>query len=286
MPPLDSDLLRSFLTVCAAGSLTAAAGRVGRTQSAISMQIARLEEVLGTRLFQRRPRGMAPTEAGKALQLHATRIIEMLDAAASAVRDRNLGGPVRIGFPPEYCESALPRILARFGEQHPAVEVGIRCDYSQPLLAALDAGSLDIAIVYDRAEAARGEVLRVEPTLWVTSDRHDQHLRRPLPVAAYFNSKWCRESMIPSLERSGMAYRIAFECDTTQGFLSAVRSGLAVVALSRNAIPEGCRALTESDGFPAVDLASLVLRRGTQGHSPAIDALADLIGREFRRSGQ
>ena len=280
--PPDSDLMFSFLAVADCGSVTAAADRLGRTQSAVSMQIRRLEENLGQSLFERLPRGVALTGRGEQLVPYARRIVGLLDAAVSEMRQRPLDGPVRVGIPQEYCETVLPRVLAEFAERHPAAEVSVRCDYSAPQLKALADGLLDLAIVYDSSPTpAEGEVLMIDPTVWVTSCRHGQHLQSPLPVTSYFRSDWCRDFMIGSLDRHGIAHRIVFECDTTSGFWAALRAGLAVAALARSTIPEGCRELTPAEGFQVIDSTSVVLRRGPGGSSPVIEALAGILRDTF-----
>ncbi len=279
--PLESDLLRSFLAVCDTGSLTAAAARVGRTQSAVSMQIKRLEEGVGTPLFDRQPRGVAPTAAGRQLQGYARRVVDLLDAAGAALRTADCAGPVRIGVPAEFGDTPLPEALARFDDLHPGAEVTVVSDYSEPLVERFDRGELEIAILYQPPDGTTAEILRVEPTVWVTSERYNQHLKRPLPVACFVGSRWCEENMIGSLRRNGTDFRIAFECDTTQGFQSAARAGLAVVALARSVIPEGCRELSADDGFPTVDLSALVMLRSAAA-GPAAHGLADLVARAFR----
>ncbi|MGB3316697.1 MAG: LysR substrate-binding domain-containing protein [Albidovulum sp.] len=284
--PPDSDLLRSFLAIAEAGSVTSAADRLGRTQSAVSMQIARLEESLGQKLFNRLPRGVVLTARGQQLLPYARRITGLIEEAATALRSRPLNGPVRIGIPQDYSETILPGVLAGFARAYPEVEVAVRLDYSEPQMAAMQAGDLDLAVVFEwRSGKTRGEVLGVEQSVWVTSDRHEQHLQHPLPIATYFNSEWCAQHMIPSLERHGLEHRVAFECDTVGGFFSAVRSGLAVVALSRSTIPDGCRELTPAEGFPPIDSARVVLYRNPRGSSPAIEELAAMIRRAFGPAG-
>ncbi|MGB7320005.1 MAG: LysR substrate-binding domain-containing protein [Albidovulum sp.] len=281
--PPDSDLMRSFLAVAESGSVTAASHRLGRTQSAVSMQIARLEDSLGQRLFDRRPRGVTLTARGVQLLPYAQRVVKLMEEAATVLRSRPLDGPVRIGIPQDYSETVLPKLLSDFAACYPAVEVTVRCDYSAPQMAAMKAGELDLAVIFEwEANTSKGEVLCVEPSVWVTSVRHEQHLQSPLPIATYFNSGWCQEHLITSLERHGIAYRVAFECDTVGAFFSAVKAGLAVVGLSRSTIPEGCRELTLADGFPPIDTSCVVLHRNPRGSSPAIDELASGIRAAFR----
>lgn len=280
--PLDSDLMRTFLEVAESGSVTRAAETVGRTQSAVSMQIRRLEEALGQALFERQPRGVELTPRGAQLVPYARRVVGLLDEAATALREKPLAGPVRVGIPDEYSETILPRALAAFGERHPGVEVTVRCDHSAAQLAALEADDLDLAVIYDWRATSGAEVLGHDPTVWVTSQTHRQDLRRPLPIAAYIRSDWCRDFALRSLEQQGLPYRTAYECDMASGLRTAVRSGLAIAPLSRSTVPPGCRELTAADGFPLVDSSRIVLRRNPRGSSPATDGLAAMLREAFR----
>ena len=280
--PLDSDLMRSFLEVADSGSVTRAAEAVGRTQSAVSMQIRRLEEALGQALFERQARGVTLTARGAQLVPYARRVVRCLDEAAVALRVKPLDGPVRIGIPEEYSETVLPQALAAFAERHPAVEVTVRCDHSPPQIAALQADELDLAIVFERVRTAEGELLCVDPTVWVTADAYDQHLHRPLPIAIYSRPDWCNDFALRSLDQLGIEYRVAFACDPSGGLRTAVKVGLAVSFLTRSTIPKGCRELTAQDGFPMIDSTSAVLRRNPRGSSPAIDGLAAMLRDAFR----
>lgn len=282
MIPLDSDLMRSFLAVADSGSVTTAADRLGRTQSAVSMQIRRLEDSIGQPLFDRLPRGVVLTARGAQLMPYARRVTSLLEEAATALRQKPLDGPVRIGIPDEYTESVLPRALAAFGERHPAVEVTVRCDFSAPQLHALEQDEIDIAVVFDSSHTVGGEVLCIDPTVWVTSIAHSLHVQRPVPIGLYFRSDWCRDFALRSLDQLGIPRRTAFECDTSGSLRVAARAGLAISPLSRSTIPPGCRELTEADGFPVIDRSRVVLRRNPRGTSPAIDGLVDTLRDAFR----
>ena len=281
LPPLDSDLMRGFLAVVDAGSVTRAADQLGRTQSAVSMQIRKLEESLGQRIFIREPRGVSLTERGKQLLPYAQRVVGLLDEAATTLREKPLSGPVRIGIPDEYVQSILPSVLASFSQRHPDTQVTIRCDFSAPQLAALNADKIDLAVIYENHNGDNVEVLAVDPTVWVTSISHAQHLRRPLPISIYFSSDWCRDFALHSLEQIGVSYHPAFECDTSASMRSAVVNGIAVAPLVRSSIPPGCRELTDEDGFIAIDNARVVLRRNPAGSSPAIEAMVATLRDAF-----
>jgi len=280
-PPLDSDLMRSFLAVADLGSVTAAAGRLYRTQSAVSLQVKRLEENLGQPLFDRQARGVVLTPRGEQLVPYARRVVALLDEAAVALREKPLVGPVRVGIPDEYSGTVLPRVLAAFDERHEGVQVSVRVDHSSAQIAALEADEIDLGVIYDWAYVQEGEVLCIDPTVWVTSVTHGQHLRRPVPVAAYFRSEWSRDYVELSLNRLGIDWRTAWSCDMAGGFRVAVMNGAAIAPLSRSTIPADCRELTTEDGFPIVDNARVVLRRNPRGTSPAVEGMAVLLREAF-----
>lgn len=279
--PLDSDLMRSFLAVADTGSVTAASGRLLRTQSAVSLQIKRLEDSLGQPLFERQARGVVLTPRGEQLVPYARRVVALLDEAAVALREKPLVGPVRVGIPDEYSGTVLPRVLAAFDERQEGVQVSVRIDHSTAQIAALAADEIDLAVIYDWEYVQEGEILGIDPTVWVTSVTHAQHLRRPVPVALYFQSVWSRDYVELSLNRLGIDWRAAWTCDMAGGFRVAVTNGMAIAPLSRSTIPAGCRELTAQDGFPIVDNARVVLRRNPRGTSPAVEGMADILRSAF-----
>ena len=281
--PLESDLLRIFVAFAQAGNVTHAADRLGRTQSAVSMQVRKLEDVVGVALFERGPRGVALTMDGKRLLPYARRIVGLVDETTAAMRTAPLDGPVRVGIPEEYNQTVLPNALAAFAELHPGIEVTVLCGYTSQQLAALEADVLDLAIIFDWCDGVSGEVLAIDPTVWVSSVGHNRHLERPVPVAVYWlkDSSWCRDFALRSLERHTIPYRIAYTCDTSGGLRSAVASGLTIAPLSRSNIPPGARELTTADGFPPIDSSRVVLKRNPRRGGPAIDGMADMIRKSF-----
>jgi DNA-binding transcriptional LysR family regulator len=279
--PLDSDLLRMFVAIADSGNVTRAAGDIGRTQSAVSLQLKRLEENVGKPLFNRGPRGVTLTEGGNQLLPYARRIVGLMDETTAAMRRKPLDGLVRIGIPEEYGHTVLPRALAAFAESHPSVDVTVLCGYTAQQMAALENDALDLAVVFDWSAQVHGEVLFVDPTVWVTSDAHRLHERNPIPIGVYGRSNWCREFAIRSLEQHSLPYRIAYTCDTSGGLKIAVTAGLGIAPLSRSNIPADCRELTVDDGFPPIDSSRVVLRRNAHHSSPAVESMAELIRSAF-----
>ena len=179
---------------------------------------------------------------------NARRIVALLDETAAALRAAPLDGPVRIGVPEEYGVPVLSKALAAFSRQHPRVEITVRFATSHSQVAALNTGDLDLAVVFEWEDFTDSEILMADPSVWVTSASSHRHEERPLPIALYQNSNWCRDYALKSLDRRGIDHRVAYLSDTSGGMRLAATSGLAVAPIARSNIPAGCRELTVADG--------------------------------------
>lgn len=279
---LDSDLLRTFVTIADTGNITRAADTLNRTQSAISMQIKRLEETVGAPLFERESRGVRITDTGERLLGQARRIVALLDETMASLNSKPLGGKVRIGIPDEYTDTILPSVLGGFDKKHPGVEITVQCSNSDANNKALYDGELDLAVVFEETLRADSEILMNDPTVWVTSLAHCMHECDPVPVAMSERGCWCSDWAIRSLEQQRHTYRIAYTSDTSDGLLAAVTAGLAIAPLSRSKIPEGCRELTLADGFTNIHTSHVVLRQSPRPTNGAIDGMAEAIRDAFR----
>lgn len=279
---LDSDLLRTFVAVADSGNFTRAADSVGRTQSAVSMQIKRLEEIVGEQLFERGSRGVELTRKGELLLGNSRRIVSLMEETEASFRAPPLSGRVRIGIPEEYGYTVLSQALGSFARAHPRVDITAHYGPSARNLAALDANQLDLAVVFEWEDVSNGETLRIDPTVWVTSDDHNQHLESPLPIALYDRSGWCTDFAMKSIEQRRLAYRIAYRSDTSGGLKLAVASGLAIAPISRSNIPEGCRELGAMEGFGDIDTSRVVLHRNPKSKGAVTDGMVEAIRAAFR----
>ncbi|KAB0677527.1 LysR family transcriptional regulator [Aureimonas leprariae] len=280
---LESDLLRTFVAVHDTGSFTRAAGIVGRTQSAVSLQIKRLEELIGHSLFERGPRGVRLTQSGRELLENARRVVSLLDETAGAFRTPALQGRVRIGLPEEYGHAVLGQALSKFARLHPSVDITARYGRSDGNMAGIDRGDLDLAVVFDWQDRSDAEVLMIDPTVWTTSDAYGMHKRTPLPIALYTNSGWCTDFALKSLEKRNAPYRVVYTSDTSGGLKLAVSSGLAITPLSRSNIPVGCRELTADEGFSQIDASRVVLKRNPRLANAAVEGMAEALQKSFEQ---
>ncbi|WP_108882105.1 LysR substrate-binding domain-containing protein [Anderseniella sp. Alg231-50] len=281
-PNLESDLLRTLVAIAETRNFTRASEVVGRTQSAVSIQMKKLEDIVGDRLFERGPRGVTLTSPGERLVRDARRILSLLDQAAVSLQSEPLDGFVRIGIPEEYGGTILPRVLARFSKLHPQVEVTVRCAPTSELNAELDKGELDLVVVHEEAARVGGEILLNDPVVWVTSDRHFQHECVPMPVALCNRGCWWRDWAIASLDQQQKDYRIAYVSGSTFGLQAAVSSGMAVAVLAQSQIPPDCRELTAEEGFPNLQGTNIVLRQRTQNKCSTKTGMAQAVREAFQ----
>jgi len=229
---LDSDLLRTFLAVVEAGSVTAGARRIHRSQSATSLQIKQLERVVGRPVLRRHGRGVAPTAAGERLLPIARQIIGTLDATLAGLRQEGPAGRLRIGLPDDYGRSVLAHIVADFAREHPRVELEVTCSLGDGFGTALRSGALDVAVHELPAVPGGAELLRTERLVWMTSRFHDLATQDPLPVVLFDRACWWRDAALDDLVASGRRHHTVFPSESTVGVRTAVASGIAVGMLS------------------------------------------------------
>jgi len=278
---LDPELLQSFVAIAESGSFTEAARRVHRTQSAVSMQIRRLEDLLGRPVFLRNGRSVALTQDGDLLLGHARRILRAHGEAIAAFDGSDLQGRVVIGTPDQYATAFLPGILARFAETHPRVHVEVACDISNTLRAQLADGTLDLALLTCSHGDEGGVVVLEEPLVWATSARHCAHERTPVPLALFHQGCVYRRSAVEAMAALERPYRIAYTSMSMAGIMAAVRAGLAVSALPRFSLVEQLRILGEREGFPPLPSYRVGLMRGRDKRSPVLDRLEEHILESF-----
>ena len=272
--PLDLDQLQTFITISDTGSFTRAADEVHRTQSAVSMQMRRLEERVGKALFEKDGRTNKLTEDGERLLSYARRLMHLNRETLAAFDDRALEGTIRIGTPDDYADRFLPEIMARFARSNPRVELTVICEPTPGLAEHIKRGNLDLAIVTHNDARGQSEVVRREPLLWVSSTNHATHEQPILPMA--FGRPTCiwRRAACEVLDDMNREYRVLFSSFSATVITAAVLSGLAVSVLPECALRPGMRVLGEADGFGALPECKIGLMRGPTSQSQVVDALA------------
>lgn len=228
MKKLESDLLRTFLAITEAGSVTGGAGRIDRSQSATSLQIKQLEDIVGCPVFHRHGRGITLTAAGEKLVPLARRVTKDLDATMAEIRDDGMAGKCRIGLPDDHGHLALSRIVADFAAAYPRVELEVHCALGTGFALAVEKGMLDLAVHELSEPPPNAEVLQMGTLTWMAARGHDTVERDPLPVAVFDRDCWWRDAAFSSLDALGRPYRVVFTSESTIGVRAAVESGIAV----------------------------------------------------------
>jgi len=277
---LDSELLRTFLAIAEAGSFSRGADRIHRSQSAASLQIKRLESLLGHSVFERHARGVTLTPTGERLRPLAQRVVDLLDGTIGDLRSDSLEGSVRIGIPDEYGGTILPEIVARFSREHPQVELAVTCGVSADFPRALSNNELDLAVHAVETAPRRARVLLTERMLWVGSRVHAVHEQVPLPLALFDRKCWWRDRVLEAIDSVGRGYRVVYSSESVAGVAAAIEAGVAVGVLGESSVGGNLQALSAAQGFPELPDSLLVLEsRG--GGSPAAKAMAETIAETF-----
>ena len=289
LPLLDLDVLRTFVAIAETGSFTTAATAVYRTPSAVSMQIKKLEDILGRSVFARDARSVSLTTDGEMLLGYARRLLAINREAVSKFIVPDIVGVVRLGAPDDYGERVLPHVLKRFAQSHPSIAVDVTIDQSINLRRRMDDRTLDITLLTNSTGAANGaETLLTEPIVWAGAKGGCAHMREPLPVSVWEEGCAWRAGALDALGRQGRNFRVAYMSAHTAGQRAAILSDLAVAPLPKSFITNDMVELGLPDGMPTIgnyNLAMLV----TPDASAPVQAVADHIRatfESFRETGK
>lgn len=279
---VDADLLRTFVTVVESGGFSRAAERLLRGQSAISLQIKRLEEQLGVQLLERNPRHMALTSEGELIIDYARRILSLNDELVARVGEPALSGLVRLGAPEDFATSHLPNVLSRFARSHPQVALEVTCELTLELLDRFKSGGLDMALVKREPHAGTSGI-RVwrEPLVWIAADRNVIRPDEPLPLAVSPRPCVYRKRTTEALDKIGRTWRVAYTCASLAGTHAAVRAGLGLTVLPKEMAPPDLTILNDEDlGLPTLEDTEMALVEA-KTLSPAAVRLREYIIREL-----
>lgn len=283
-PLIETDLYRTFLVIAETGSFSKASEVIGRTPSAVSMQVKKLETLLGTAVFAREGRGVRMTAEGEALLGYARRILLLNEEAVAMFRSPSIEGEVRFGAPSDFGTRFLPNILTRFARSHPAVNVDVHLDGSPPLLQKLKEGQLDLILYTARPDsdlARGGEIVYTEPLAWAGLEGGVAYSRNPLPLALSVSGCPWRKAARIALDKAEHPYRIAYQSFHSAGQEAALLADLAIAPFPTSVITPPLQKLDARHGLPEIGDYHLILKEaGNAGK--ASDAFASHVIACFR----
>ncbi len=273
---IDIDLFRTFIAAVDLDGLGKAAEVVGRSQSTVSTQIKRMEEVTGCALFQPQGRKVKLTPAGEKLVVYARKLITLHDQALDAMADDRLEGSVSLAVMGDYANHVLPSYLARFMERYPAIMVEVTTGFSADLLEQLGC-RFDLVLSTHSLGEGRGERLRVERTRWVFSAKHELPKTTAIPLALLPPGNLFRRWALEALERAKRDWHVLFTSSSITAVEAAAAAGIAVSVAKEGSAGEGLRFLGRAHGFPDLPESEIVLNRSTGRCPGATLALGDFL---------
>ena len=224
---LDMTALRSFVATAESGGVTRAAGLLHLTQSAVSMQLKRLEESLGQTLFDRAGRGIALTPDGEVLLGYARRLVTLNDEAVGRMTAGDYEGEITLGVPHDIVPGFIPQVLKRFAAAFPRMRVNFLSSNTLALLGQFDRGEVDMILTTEEGCGSEGETLAQVPLVWVGAIGGEAWKRRPLPLA-FEGQCIFRASTQRRLDAAGISWEMMVDTGSTRTVEATVSADLAV----------------------------------------------------------
>lgn len=276
---IDPMLLETFVAIAETGSFAVAAEKVGRSRSAVSMQMKRLEEQFAeSPIFTYSGRRKQLSATGEILLSHARNILALNDSLWRSMAASNSPGLIRLGAPDDYVYSLLPDILDRYAKVFPHIQVEVTCEPSEGLSELIAIDKLDLAVVTRRPSDNISQTIRIEPIVWVTARGRLFPPEDALPLAMFQPGCVARAKTIEACVKVGREYRVAYSSASIAGLLSPVRAGLAAAAIARCSVPDDLEIVPSSDNMPEVEGIDIALMRsGAKEYPEFVRSLAEEI---------
>lgn len=275
---LDIDQLRTFVAIAELGSFRSAGEAVHKTQSAVSMQMKKLEERLNLKLFTKTGRSLLLSEDGRRVLEYARRMVALNDETVDALSISHMTGRIRLGLPDDYAERLLPLVIATFSRINPSINIEVTCESSITIGERIKQDQLDIGIVTDGdCTMIPGQIVRREPLHWVTAaDNGLGHVRPVRLAVGPVTSSWRREA-VKALDAANIPHIVTYTSASAAALSGAVMAGFAVAVLPESAIRKGLRPIGEQEGLPPLPPCSITMVRSAAAREPIHDALCSHI---------
>lgn len=282
-PTFDMDAMRTMVVGTELGSFAHAATKLGRSQSAVSMQLKKLEQQAGQPLLRRQGRGLVPTEAGEALLAYARRIIALNDEAAASLGATASPASVRVGLPQDFVEDVLPDVIKRFSGKRPNVHVEVRAGRNYDLDEDVRAGRLDVAIAFSRPGSnTHGARVGSLPMLWLSDKRSLKRISEDsFPLVLFDHPCLFRQAALQTLEGKALPWRLSLTTPSLPGVWAALRFGLGISIRTPHRVPPGIVDVGTEFGLPKLPLIELRMFSGNE-LSPAAADLHEVLNEVVR----
>ena len=278
---LDMTALRSFVAVAESGGVTRASGFLNLTQSAVSMQLKRLEVALGVDLLDRTGRGVSLTSAGEQLLSYARRLLDLNDEAYARLTHHDYEGEIKLGVPHDIVYPAIPQILQRLAADYPRVRVQLISSNTRRLKEMFGQGECDLILTTEDGCELSGQTLTELPLIWVGAPGGSAWKRRPLRLA-FETACIFRGRVQRALDDAGIAWDMAVESNSSRTIEATVSADMAIHAAIEGTIPSHLEAVSHSGALPDLSLTKINLYTSDLGGNAALNDLAGLVRQAYR----
>ncbi|WP_319826105.1 LysR family transcriptional regulator [Thalassovita sp.] len=281
MRNLDVTTLRSFVAVADLGGVTRAAGVLNLTQSAVSMQLKRLEDLLGVMLMDRSNRAIGLTAAGEQLLSYARRMVDLNDEVLARLTDQVFEGEIVLGVPHDIVYPAVPQVLQRFNAQFPRMKVQLVTSFTRELKAQFKRGECDVILTTETGLDAGGETLATKPLKWIGAPGGTAWKQRPLRLAF---GRFCifRTGAIAALDDAGIDWEIAVETESDRTIEATVAADLAIHTMIEGTEPPHLEPIDHGGSLPDLTVQQINMYISDKGRKEVMRHLGDQLRQAFR----
>ncbi|MEB8385870.1 LysR family transcriptional regulator [Rhodobacteraceae bacterium KMM 6894] len=284
MRNLDMTTLRSFVTVAEHGGVTRAAVMLNLTQSAVSMQLKRLEELLDVQLLDRSSRRIALTPSGEQLLGYARRLVALNDETVGRLTDQVWEGEITFGVPHDIIYPVIPRVLKQFNAAYPRVRVLLSSLYSTRLLEHYGKGEMDLILTTETIVGPGGEMLSELPLKWYGAPGGVAARQRPLRMANCRNCLF-RPKALRLLEEAGIEWESAIDSNSDGAIEATVSADLAVTTMLDGTAPHHLEKVPSSAGLPDLGMQKINMYGAGAPRNELVSALAETLRQGFALTG-
>src|SRR5580698_4191714 len=277
MANLDLDTLRTLAVAADLGGYGQAAARLGRTPSAISLQMKRLQEDVGASLFRKEGRGVALTEAGEIVLRYGRRMLAMNDELLDTIRGASLAGNVRLGCSQDFAETVLPEVLSQFTKVYPLVQMEVRIEGNAALVEAIDKGQLDLALAVGQADRPTAEIIGELELVWIAGQDFSRRSGQPLPLVLLGPQCAFRKEAFQKLDQSKIPWRIAAVSPSLAGLWASAIGGLGITVRSSLGLPARLVWDREMFDLPTLPAFPVTLHAQPEALSDGVQRLREII---------
>jgi DNA-binding transcriptional LysR family regulator len=279
MKNLPMDLLRAFVTIVEFNSFTKAGDLLGRSQPAISLQMNRLEDMLGETLLMRDGKNLSLTIAGETIFEYAKQILSLNDLAVSECTKSTVMGKVRLGIPSEFATILLPKIVGRFAKAYPNITLEVNCELSKTLLSRSGKAAHDVILALQNNPLEESDnLVKTDNLVWVSGPEYNPNKPPPVPLIVAPEGCIYRQRAVRTLNKIKQPWQIVYNIPDLTGIQYAIQEGLGVTVLAKSTVPENLKIIANSQRYPdlgTVGISLLNVRKNTKNQ--AIDLLAEFL---------